>query len=69
MMNGVPVRIYSAAKTVADCFNPYHKIDIDVATRALREGLQAQRFTREAVWAAAQACRVGAVMRPHLDSL
>ncbi len=31
------VRVYSAAKTVADCFKYRHKIDIDVTVEALRD--------------------------------
>jgi len=35
-IEGVPVRVYSAAKTIADCFKYRHKIGIDVAIEALR---------------------------------
>ncbi len=39
MVDGVAVRIYSPAKTVADCFRFRTKIGLDVALEALREGL------------------------------
>jgi predicted transcriptional regulator of viral defense system len=36
-IKGVPVRVYSPAKTVADCFKYRNKIGIDVALEALRD--------------------------------
>ena len=36
-MEGVTLRVYSAAKTVADCFKYRNKIGIDVAVEALRD--------------------------------
>ena len=33
----VPLRVYSVAKTVADCFKHRHKIGLDVALEALRD--------------------------------
>ena len=35
-MDGVPVRIYSPEKTIADCFKYRNKIGLDVAIEALR---------------------------------
>jgi predicted transcriptional regulator of viral defense system len=69
LIDGVPVRIYSGAKTVADCFKYRNKIGLDVAIEALREGLRAKRFTRDAFWTAAKVCRVTAVVRPYLEAL
>ncbi len=69
VIDGVPVRIYSPAKTVADCFKYRHKIGLDVALEALREGIRAKRFTRDELWAAAKVCRVSAVIRPYLEML
>lgn len=69
LIDGMPVRIYSAAKTVADCFKYRNKIGLDVAIEALREGLRAKRFTRDALWTAAKVCRVTAVLRPYLEAL
>ncbi len=68
-VDGVSVRIYSAAKTVADCFKYRNKIGLDVAMEALREGLRGKRFTRDSFWAAAKVCRVTAVVRPYLEAL
>lgn len=42
---GGAVRVYSAAKTVADGFKFRNRIGLDVAIEALREGWQQRRFT------------------------
>jgi predicted transcriptional regulator of viral defense system len=68
-VDGVPVRIYSPAKTVADCFKFRNKIGVDVAIEALREVLRAKRCTREEIWAASKACRVTTVIRPYLEAI
>ena len=68
-IGGIPVQIYSAAKTVADCFKYRNKIGLDVAIEALREGLAQKAFTRDALWEAAGVCRVTRVIRPYLEIL
>jgi predicted transcriptional regulator of viral defense system len=67
-LEGVPVRIYNVAKTVADCFKYRHKIGLDVAIEALREGLRDRRFTRDELWRYAKICRVANIMRPYLEA-
>jgi predicted transcriptional regulator of viral defense system len=69
VIDGVPVRVYSAAKTVADCFKFRHKMGLDVVLEALRDGLRSKRVNREALWAAAKVCRVTAVIRPYLEAI
>ena len=68
-VDGVPVRIYSPAKTVADCFKFRNKIGLDVAIEALREALRSKRCTREELWAAGKVCRVTTVIRPYLEAI
>ena len=68
-VDGVPVRIYSPAKTVADCFKFRNKIGLDVAIEALREALHAKRCTREELWTAGKVCRVTTVIRPYLEAM
>lgn len=69
VIDGIPIRVYSAAKTVADCFKFRNKVGLDVALEALREGLRAKRVNRDSVWAAAKVCRVTGVIRPYLEAL
>lgn len=68
-IEGRRVRIYSAAKTVADCFKYRNKIGLDVALEALREGWRYRRFTMDSLYRHAQVCRVHRVMRPYLEAL
>lgn len=68
-VDGVPVRVTSVARTVADCFKFRHKIGLDVALEALRETLRNKRASVDELWQAAGQCRVANVMRPYLESL
>ncbi len=68
-IEGIAVRVYSPAKTVADCFRYRNKIGLDVALEALRECKRKRRATTDDIWKAAKACRVANVMRPYLESL
>ena len=66
---GVPVRVTSPAKTVADCFKYRSKVGLDVALEALRETWRERRATMDELWRYAHVCRVARVMRPYLESL
>ncbi len=68
-IEGVRVRIYSPAKTVADCFKYRHKIGLDVAIEALRDGWRKRRFTMDELWKFARICRVANIMRPYLEAI
>ncbi len=68
-IEGVRVRVYSAAKTVADCFKYRHKIGIDVAIEALRDSLRTRKATIGEIHRYAKVCRVANVMRPYLESV
>lgn len=68
-IEGVPVRVYSPAKTVADCFKYRNKIGLDVAIEALRDCWKKRRSTADELWHYAKICRVSNVMRPYLTSL
>jgi predicted transcriptional regulator of viral defense system len=66
---GITLRVYSVAKTVADCFKFRNKIGLEVALEALRESWRAKRVTMDDLWRYAKVCRVTNVMRPYLESL
>lgn len=68
-IEGVPVRVFSLAKTVADCFKFRNKIGLDVALEALRETWHTRRATMDEITHFAKICRVSNVMRPYLESL
>lgn len=69
LVDGVAVRVYAAAKTVADCFKYRRKIGIDVAVEALQECWASRRCSIDALWRYATVCRVTNVMRPYLESV
>jgi len=68
-IEGVSVRVYDVAKTVADCFKYRNKIGIDVAMEALRDAWRQKKCTMETLWRYAKVCRVRNVMRPYLEML
>ena len=69
MIEGVTVRVFDAAKTVADCFKYRNKIGLDVALEALREGWAQKKFRMDDLWRYAAINRVANVMRPYLESI
>jgi predicted transcriptional regulator of viral defense system len=68
-VEGVPVRVYSAAKTVADCFKYRNKIGIDVAIEALRDYNSRYRGGADELWKYAEICRVARIMRPYFEAI
>lgn len=67
-VEGITVRVFSAAKTVADCFKFRNKIGLDVALEALRDYRRTHRAGMDALWRFARICRVAEVMRPYLEA-
>ena len=65
----VSVRIYSPAKTVADCFKYRNKIGLDVAIEALRDCRDSKKCTNADLWKYAKVCRVTKVMQPYLEAI
>lgn len=68
-IDGVAVPVFSAAKTVADCFKYRHKIGLDVTLEALHDGWARQLFTMDDLWHHATLNRVAQVIRPYLEGL
>jgi predicted transcriptional regulator of viral defense system len=68
-IEGVAVKVYKPAKTVADCFKYRNKIGLDVALEALRDYRQKHRSGMDELWRFAKVCRVERVMRPYLEAL
>jgi predicted transcriptional regulator of viral defense system len=69
VIDGVPVRVTSVARTVADCFKFRNKIGLDVALESLQEAWRAKRASMDELWRYATLCRVANVMRPYMESL
>jgi len=68
-LSGATLRVFSPAKTVADCFKFRSKVGLDVAIEALRECRRLKKASIDELSAAAKVCRVANVMRPYLESL
>jgi len=68
-IEGMIVRVFNPAKTVADCFKFRNKIGLDVAMEALRDCLRQKKSTIDEVFIAAKVCRVARIMQPYLESL
>ena len=68
-IDGVTVRVYCPAKTVADCFKYRNKIGLDVAIEALRECRRSRKCKSDDLWKFAKVCRVANVMRPYLETI
>ena len=68
-MAGVEVRIYGAAKTVADCFKFRNKIGTDVAVEALRDCLKQRKANVDELMRYARICRVEHAMSPYLEAM
>ena len=66
-VDGVDVPVFSAARTVVDCFRFRNKIGLDVALEALREGWSQRKFTLDDLWNHATIGRVANVMRPYIE--
>jgi len=65
----VALRVYSVAKTVADCFKHRNKIGLDVALEALKDARSQKKASADDLWRYAKVCRVANVMRPYLEAL
>jgi predicted transcriptional regulator of viral defense system len=67
--HGAPIRVYSAAKTVADCFKFRHKIGLDVALEALKDAWRSRKVTMAELGHFAKINRVERVMQPYLEAV
>jgi len=67
--HGAAIRVYSAAKSVTDCFKFRHKIGLDVALEALKDGWRQRKFTMSDIAYCARINRVEKVMQPYLEAL
>ncbi len=64
----VPVKVYTPAKTVADCFKFRSKLGLHVAIEALRDFYQ-QGGSMDELWRFAGICRVQTVIRPYMEAV
>jgi len=58
-LDGVPVRIYRAAKTIADCLKYRKKHGGNLAAKVLRESIARRKCSEQGLRHFAKICRVG----------
>ena len=69
VVEGVPVKVFGIAKTIADCFRYRNKIGLSVAIEGLQETLRQRRATPGEITDQAERGGVGTVIRPYLEAL
>lgn len=67
-VEGVKVKVFGVAKTIADCFKYRSQVGLDVALEALKEGWRYKRFKVDELLSYAQINRVDKVIRPYLEA-
>ena len=67
-IDGVPVKMTTPAKTVADCLKYRNKIGIDVAVQAIRDYRRGRRSIAD-LFEAARVCRVERTLRTYLEAM
>jgi predicted transcriptional regulator of viral defense system len=69
LIHGVTVKIYSPAKTVADCFKFRNKIGLDISLEGLREAWKSKKASIDELVEAAKINRVLKVMQPYMEAM
>ena len=67
-LDGIPVRVYSPEKTLADCFKYRGKLGPDTAVEALKLYVEQREVKADEIMRFARICRVAGVMRPYLEA-
>lgn len=68
LIDGISVSMYNREKTIADCFKYRNKIGLDIAIKALKEGID-QGCNVVSIIEYARIDRVEKVMRPYMEAL
>jgi predicted transcriptional regulator of viral defense system len=69
VIDGVSIRIFGEAKSIADCFKFRNKIGLDVALEALRAYLRRNTHNVDELLHFARIDRVHAVMMPYVEAM
>lgn len=68
-IEGVQVKVFSVAKTIADCFRHRRTVGQSVALEGLQEALRKRKATPAEIARHAERGRVATVIRPYLEAL
>lgn len=69
LIDGVTVKVYSPAKTVADVFARRNQVGIDVCVEALRDVVETRKATISEIAKYARINRVEGVMAPYIEMM
>jgi len=67
-IDGVTVQIYSAEKTLADCFKYRNKLGMDIVLEALKLYRTQKKINMNELLKYARVCRIEKLIRPYLES-
>ncbi|MEJ1296462.1 MAG: type IV toxin-antitoxin system AbiEi family antitoxin domain-containing protein [Candidatus Sedimenticola sp. (ex Thyasira tokunagai)] len=68
-IDGVPVKVYSPEKTLADCFKFRNKIGMDLVLETFKLYKSQKKFNLSELLKQAKICRVEKVMQPYLEAI
>lgn len=68
-IDGHKIRVYSLAKTIADCFRFRNQIGMDVARSALKNTLEQKKASHREIMKYAAVGRVTKIIKPILETL
>ena len=68
-VDGVDLRVYSPAKTIADCFRSRSQVGMETTLAALKALRRRRGFDPEQLLHFAKICRVERALRPYLEAV
>jgi len=68
-VEGHEVKVYSLAKTIADCFKFRNRIGVDIARDALRVAITEKGIKPKEIMEYAKTCRVDSIIKPILEAM
>lgn len=68
-IDGVQVKVYSPAKTIADCFYYQRTVGLDVCLEALRDAWRTKKVTMDELFHFAKVRNIKGTMLPYLNML
>lgn len=69
LIEGVPVKVFGVAKTIADCFRHRRSVGQSVALEGLQEALRQRKATPAEIARSAANGGVSTILRPYLEAL
>ncbi len=69
VIEGVPVKVFGVAKTIADCFRHRNKVGLSVAIEGLQEALRQRKASPAEIARHAERGGISTVIRPYLEAL